>query len=45
VLDRDNDGFLSRFEIKQVLINKEYTDLDLIDDILDELDENGEGKI
>lgn len=38
VFDRDNDGKLSRFEIKQLLMASGINNMDHIEDILDELD-------
>ena len=44
-MDKDGDGYLSRLEIKQILMRQGGTDLERIDDILDELDVDGEGSI
>lgn len=38
VFDRDNDGKLSRFEIKQLLMASGINNMDHMEDILDELD-------
>ena len=38
VFDRDNDGKLSRFETKQLLMASGINNMDHIEDILDELD-------
>ncbi len=45
-MDFDNDGFLTRLEIKVILKrNMKNMDEDLIDDLLDELDQKGTGMI
>lgn len=44
IFDRDEDGYLTRVECKQLLLESGYEDINHIDNMLDQI-EDGEGMI
>ena len=44
LFDKDEDGFLTRYECKCLLLSDGFTDMDYIDDLLDKID-HGDGLI
>lgn len=45
LFDKDEDGYLERWELKMILSRNKWPYLSQLDNLLDEIDIEGEGKI
>jgi len=45
LFDKDEDGYLERFELKQILMRNKWPYMAQLDDLLDEIDREGEGRV